>query len=393
MLYQFLTQHREELIRRARGKVAQRSAPRPTTEELSVGIPLFFEQMIAVLRSTTAGPLLSRDSPALANDLNRTAADHGSEQLRQGFTLAQVVHDYGELCQAVTELAGELRVPISALEFQTFNGCLDSAIASAVTAYAQRREEGVSHVERQRLGVLVHEMRNLLSTVTIGFEMLRKGTVPIGGSTGALIARTLRSMHALVDRSMTQVRIDAGGVVRQRIRVAEVVEDVELSASQYASPRRVEFEVSTVPYSAFIEGDRQLLTAALVNLVQNAFKFTKQDGHVSLLTHVAEGRVILEIADECGGLKPGQAERMFQPFEQQSADRSGLGLGLSIALESVQSAGGELHVRNLVGHGCVFRVDLPEAGHEVPRNDDGRRVNVRDNETHSAADPLVAHGL
>ena len=63
--------------------------------------------------------------------------------------------------------------------------------------------------------------------------------------------------------------------------------------------------------------------------------------------------------DECGGLPPGRAEELVRPFAQRGPDRTGLGLGLTIASESVVANGGEIRVRNLPGRGCIFTIDLP----------------------------------
>lgn len=67
----------------------------------------------------------------------------------------------------------------------------------------------------------------------------------------------------------------------------------------------------------------------------------------------------MEVADHCGGLPPGSAERMFTPFTQRSDDKSGLGLGLSIARQSIEADGGTLTVRDVPGTGCVFTIGLP----------------------------------
>ena len=80
-----------------------------------------------------------------------------------------------------------------------------------------------------------------------------------------------------------------------------------------------------------------------------------------LRAHTREGRVLIEVEDECGGLPPGKAEELFRPFEQRSSDRSGLGLGLAISMQSVEANGGELSVRDLPGKGCVFTISLPLA--------------------------------
>jgi len=68
--------------------------------------------------------------------------------------------------------------------------------------------------------------------------------------------------------------------------------------------------------------------------------------------------VTIEVADRCGGLPAGAEDRMFLPFEQVGADRSGMGLGLAISRRCVEASGGTLRVRNEPGSGCVFVIDL-----------------------------------
>ena len=89
--------------------------------------------------------------------------------------------------------------------------------------------------------------------------------------------------------------------------------------------------MSAVDSTLAVDADRQLLAWAISNLLQNAFKFTRASGTVSLLIHATADRVLIEVWDECGGLPEGKAEELFLPFTQLGVDRSGLGLGLSIA--------------------------------------------------------------
>jgi len=70
-------------------------------------------------------------------------------------------------------------------------------------------------------------------------------------------------------------------------------------------------------------------------------------------------RILIDVKDHCGGLPAGDAERMFQPFTQNGADKTGLGLGLSIARRSVEGSNGTLSVRDVPGTGCIFTVSLP----------------------------------
>jgi hypothetical protein len=148
MLHEFLTSHKAELLRRCRSKVSQRSSPPVTQLELEHGIPLFLGQLVEALRceeEAAPSPQLHRHigfpKPTLVSiESGRTAALHGKELLDEGFTLDQVVHGYGDVCQAITELAQELRAPITVAEFHTFNRLLDNAIAEAVASYVTHPE-------------------------------------------------------------------------------------------------------------------------------------------------------------------------------------------------------------------------------------------------------------
>jgi signal transduction histidine kinase len=354
MLHEFLTLHRDEIIARTRQKVGARIAPQPTEAVLEHGVPLFLEQLAATLRreqETAARPT----SPEMA----RSAILHGAELRHAGFTVAQVVHGYGDVCQAVTELAIELAIPISADEFKTLNRCLDEAIAQAVTEYARQRD--LSHPRgAARHGFFVHEQRNLVHNAILAFEVLKTGTVGIGGSTGKVLGRNLIALRDLIDRSLVEVRLEAGLHHRERVVLGPFVEEARLAATIEAEARGVQLSVSPVEPGVAIDVDRQLIAAALANLLQNAFKFSRANGQVVMRTDTtAAGRVLIEVEDECGGLPPGRAEDLFSPFAQRSTDRSGLGLGLAIAREGVEVNGGEIRARNLPGRGCVFTIDLP----------------------------------
>jgi hypothetical protein len=119
--------------------------------------------------------------------------------------------------------------------------------------------------------------------------------------------------------------------------------------------------VSPIEADLAVEGDRQILAAAVANVLQNAIKFTRPRGRVSLNAHAVDGRVLIDVEDECGGLPEGRAEEIFRPFSQLGEEATGLGLGLPISRRSVEANGGTLHVRNLPGAGCVFTIDLPRA--------------------------------
>jgi hypothetical protein len=105
--------------------------------------------------------------------------------------------------------------------------------------------------------------------------------------------------------------------------------------------------------------DPRLLRSALSNLIRNAIKFSKPGGTIWLRGKEAQGRVLLEVEDECGGLPKGEVQKLFDPFVQAGQDRSGFGLGLAIAKQAVEAHDGSIRVHDLPGRGCVFVLDLP----------------------------------
>jgi signal transduction histidine kinase len=350
VLHEFLSTHREAILARTRAKVAARTSPRATEDEID-GIPLFLDQLIAILRS-------SADE---SGQIGQIAAQHGAVLLKRGFTVAQVVHDYGGVCQVVTELADETDAPITADEFRVFNRCLDDAIAQAVTEYTRQREQSIEQHGREQLGELTHELRNALGAALVSFEVLRMGKVGIGGSTGALLSRSLRRLSTLIDCSLTAVRLESGIQSPERTSVRELLEEIAVGASMEASSRGLTFDVTPGEEGVDVQVDRQLLAAAIANLLQNAFKFTRPETHVSLRSSATAERVLFEVGDGCGGLPAGKAAELFRPFAQQGADRSGLGLGLSISRKSIETSGGQMRVTDFPGTGCVFTIDLPRA--------------------------------
>ena len=361
MLDQLLADNRAELIARCRFKVSRRRVPEPTGVELEHGIPLFLDQLITTLRLDRSPD--STQSREVSSELGATATRHGLELLEHGFTVDQVVHDYGDLCQAITDLAFERSVPIAIDEFRTLNRCLDDAIAYAVTEFSVRRdvllEERSARTLSERLGYLAHELRNLVHTATLALTALKAGRMGLGGATGTVLERSLIGLRALVDRSLSEVRASTGMSARRRLlSVASLIGEARNSATLEAQSRGCELVVGRIEHGLAVEADRELLLCALGNLLQNAFKFTAPRSEVALSAYAEAGRVLIEVADRCGGLPPGKAQRLFAPFVQGGADRSGLGLGLSIARRAVEANDGQLRVREVPGAGCVFTIDL-----------------------------------
>jgi len=353
LLHEFIAVNREEIIKRCRAKVATRSVPPPTEAEIDHGVPVFLDQLVNALRLG----LISNP------EIGKSAVQHGHDLLLQGFTVSQVVHDYGDVCQSVTGLAVEMNAPISTDDFRTLNRCLDDAIAGAVTEYGRGRNqstlEGETAHGSERLGFLAHELRNLTNTAIAAFEVLKTGNVGVAGSTGTVLHRSLVGMRALIGRSLAEVRLGQGVQNREQFLVSGFIDELEPAATLEANARGISLTVMSVEDGVAIEADRQVLAAVVGNLLQNAFKFTRPRTTVTLRVGASAERVFIEIQDECGGLTGRNVNELFRPFEQRGGDRTGLGLGLAFSRWGVEANNGRIHARNLPDRGCVFTVDLP----------------------------------
>ncbi len=354
MLDEFIVANREEIIGRCRTKVAGRAVSTSSQAEVAHGVPVFLDQLVEALRDPGGGA---------TPDIARTALQHGHELLLKGFTVSQVVHDYGDVCQALTELAVEMNAPISTNDFRTLNRCLDDAIAGAVTEFGRKQNQSTLAEEttrgNERAGFVAHEMRNLLNTALLAFEVLKTGNVGVAGSTGTVLHRSLLGARALTGRSLAEVRLAQGVQHQEQFLVDAFIEDLAPGAAIEGEARGIALLVLAVEGGLVVEADRQVLTAVVINLLQNAFKFTRPGTTVVLRVDASIDRVLIEIEDECGGLASGDLNELFRPFEQRGADRTGLGLGLAFSRWGVEQNNGRIYARNLTGKGCVFTVDLP----------------------------------
>jgi hypothetical protein len=212
MLHEFLTANRKALITRCRNKVAQRFAPSESPTALEHGVPLFLQQLVETLRreQTPSGNTVSPGSTPVVTEISRAAGIHGADLLRQGYSIDQVVRDYGDVCQSVTELAGEQDSEISAVEFGILNRCLDDAIAEAVTSYGHARQVSINdqgETLQQRLTLFSAEHQRLVGIALHSYAAIKTGNVGLTGSTGTLLIYTLEELRSLVDRTLPEIRL------------------------------------------------------------------------------------------------------------------------------------------------------------------------------------------
>jgi hypothetical protein len=212
MFHEFLTSNRNELIQRCKHKVGLRHKPSGTPEVMNHGVPLFLQQLIETLSIEQSISFREADNPLptpAPTEIGRAAALHGAELLRLGYSIDQVVHEYGDICQAATEMAVEQNEDISADEFRTLNRCLDNAMADAVTAFGAGHQILINDQEEflyQHLNTFWNEHQRLIEIAIQAYSVIKTGNVGISGATGTLLLHTLNELHSLTERAIPQIR-------------------------------------------------------------------------------------------------------------------------------------------------------------------------------------------
>ena len=381
MLHEFLLQNRKEILAMTEKKSNDLAGVRPSSTQLKQGLPIFYSQLMSVLqlersfneavsvdRGGMAAAARNTDEPAMAKaagqpeeaEVAKSAGIHGKELLRLGYTLSHVVHAYGAMCQSITELATNKNITITANEFHDLNRCLDIAIAGAVTEFQSHRNIQNFNREIEHLGFLAHELRNALTSVNVAIQLIKRGTVGFGGSTGHVLDRNLKRIEELIDRSMTEVRLRMDPKVHiESGYLLQFVDQIIETADIQARVRNQTLEIHIDSKLTF-EADHQLLYSTLSNLIQNALKYTREGGKIWVRGTLVATNIVVEVEDECGGLSNDAATELFEPYVQRNENRTGLGLGLTIAQRAISLNHGTIQTRNLPGKGCIFVVTFPQ---------------------------------
>ena len=365
MLHVFLAENRADLVDRCRRKAAQRSAPRANAiaVELGHGIPVFLDQLIGALRSRDGQGKAAIPDPAIF-DPERNAAQHGAELLQQEFTIDQVVHHYGDLCQSITELAAERNAPIEAVEFQVLNQSLDNAIANAVTEYSSRHAMLVAdrsaRAENERMADFAHQLRGVLHDAILALAATKAGHVALG-ATGAILDNSMIRLQTLINCAVAESHARSGAPVSHcSFGLADFILELKAAASAQARAYECSFAAGDVDPLLRVEADRVLLMAAADNLLEHAFKSSRTPGEVRLDARLSAGRILIEVSNNCGGLPALHAEALLRPFAQAGVEESRTG-DLSVARRSVEASGGTLTARAASPVRCVFTINLPAA--------------------------------
>jgi signal transduction histidine kinase len=336
----------QEFVARARAGVAAHSLPR---EEVRNSLKEFLHDLAAQLRERST----ISDPPT-----NWPAAHHGEQRFQLGYDIGGVIREYGTLHDVIFDLLARHDAHISMGEYRLFSQFLVAAIADAATQHERARDEQLQEVTARHIGFLAHELRNPLSSARMALRLLLLRKEVADNRSSQAMVRSLERLSELIDRALIEQRLRAGPALAPesidlKPFLAELASESEIEAE--ACDLRIDVTVTT---QRPLVADPRLLRSALSNLIRNAVKFSKPGGAISLRAKEAQGRVLIEVEDRCGGLPKGEVTKLFDPFVQAGKDRSGFGLGLAIAKQAVEAHDASIRVHDLPGKGCVFVLDL-----------------------------------
>jgi heavy metal sensor kinase len=177
----------------------------------------------------------------------------------------------------------------------------------------------------------------------------------------------------LVDNLLTLTRADSGPVLLGRkdtdagLLVSQAVEDMRALAEEKG--QRLTLDMGG---PAVLQIDEATVRLALVNLLDNAVKYTPPSGAITVSSRIRGGELVVEISDTGPGIPVEHQSRVFDRFYRVEKDRSdgpgGAGLGLSIAEWAAEANGGRIELENREGRGCTFRLVFPIARNTSPPN-------------------------
>jgi signal transduction histidine kinase len=353
-LSSLIAERRVEILERWTERIRWEHADKELSRgELRDHLPLFFNEVLAALRADEAAEKAAASNGASA------AAEHGTQRLRVGFDLPEVIREYEILNECILEEVQAVGGSISIGQLRRVLRLVNAGRTEAVVAYGQRRDGEMTRTHSQHVAFVAHELRTPVMTALMALSQLRQHVRPEDQWAVGMLNRSLTVLRELIDKVLTAERL-AGGVPlsREPLDLHALLDQVVTENRLTAEQRKIELTIS-VPATLPFNGDPRLLRSAIDNVLGNAIKFSHEDSTVAIRAARREKQVVIEIEDSCGGLPDGNTSELFKPFVQRDENRSGFGLGLAIVKQAVEAHGGRVSVRNLADKGCVFVLELP----------------------------------
>ena len=194
----------------------------------------------------------------------------------------------------------------------------------------------------------------------MAFEVLKTGNVGVGGSTGTVLHRSLMGSRALISRSLAEVRLTQGVQNREQFLVAGFIDELALGRhiggerpwhqTDASCPSRTAWRSRPTDRSSRRWWETCCRTPSSSPGLARPSRSGSAPAPSACSSRSRTSAAVSRVAN---------VNELFRPFEQRSADRTGLGLGLAFSRWGAEANNGRIYARNLPGRGCVFTVDLP----------------------------------
>lgn len=235
--------------------------------------------------------------------------------------------------------------------------------------YDKTRVERLEKVRQEFLSNISHELRTPLTSILAFVETLEDGAIDDPENNRrflATIRRNAERMHDMISDILELSLIESGNISieKKRVRLKNLVDEVFTALSTKAAAREVNLN-NEVPSDGKALADPVRLEQILTNLIDNAIKFNRRGGSVSVLSNERESMTSIIVSDSGEGILPDHLPRVFERFYRADRGRTrevgGTGLGLAIVKHLVRLHGGDVSVTSQPSEGSMFTIELPNA--------------------------------
>ncbi len=326
------------------------------------------ERMFGYSRGELIGGSVERLIPARFREVH--------ERHREGYMAAPGTRPMGEGLALVARRkdGSEFPVEVSLSGTENGEGLFVTSFIRDITARreAERTLEEAQQFREALIDVVSHEFRTPVTVIQGYAELLASGSlsenIPAMEQARARIARSAKHLGFLLTSMLELSRLRGGGRAADLKKLQTIdlfTEAVSAMDARGPGPSRA-VSVEVQPGAEELTADQRMLLIVLVELLDNAAKYSPPDGPIVLRAETMDGQVLIEVEDRGQGIPENIRKDVFKPFVQADSSSvrktGGAGLGLSVAQGLVKAQGGRIELDSQVGKGTTVRIVLPRPG-------------------------------
>lgn len=233
----------------------------------------------------------------------------------------------------------------------------------------------IENYRKEFIGDISHELKTPIFAIQGFIETLLNGAVHDDEVNELFLQKAMRNVNRLtyLTKDLMEIsKLETGELKSnmQEIFLMDVLQDVVESLQYKAQKEKVEIRIEPFNKNLQVRADRNQIKQVLVNLIENAIKYNRKDGHVEITLHPHpkdKEKVELSIRDSGIGIDPSDIKRVTERFyrvdKSRSRDKGGTGLGLSIVKHIIEAHGEDLKIKSRVDEGSEFRFTLTRVSH------------------------------